>query len=82
MPEVDFALIEDGTSRVLLFWADGSSAIRTLDGAWVSKPRSPSDVVMPDDLGDFRAASIIELLTLAQEATASFGEMPMRAKDA
>ncbi len=80
--EADFALIEDGTSRVMLFWEDGTSVMRTLDGAWVSEERSAADVIMPDELGDFRAASSMELSALVQEASASDLEIPMRSSEA
>ena len=67
-----FALIEDGTGRAIIYGADGSTAVRTMDGA--VKPVSaltPEEIPTPDDLRAFRAASSNELSALLQEASAS-----------
>ena len=80
MTSPKFALVEEGTSRVMLWTESGSSVMRTLDGTWVSAPRTPDDVVMPDELGDFRAASSMELSALAQEAAASSLDIPILSK--
>ena len=69
--EEAWALVEDGTPRVLLFLPDDKFCARVLDGTWVDEPRSADEVVMPDELGDFRAASRSKVSTLLQEAAAS-----------
>ena len=43
-----FSLVEEGTSRVWLFLASGESMTRLLDGAWVDRPRSADEAIMPD----------------------------------
>ena len=73
MPDPDFALVEEGTLRVIIFWKDGSSAMRMLDGAWISKSRTTADVIMPDELGDFKAASDTELAELSKQALMGLG---------
>ena len=65
-----FALVEDGTSRVWLFLAGAGSVKRLLDGTWVDEWRTPDEVIMPDELGDFRYASDSELFLLLLEAAA------------
>jgi len=77
-------LIEEGTSRVLIFLspAEGDTVRRGLDGVWVRKPRSADDIVMPDELGDCRFASRIEASDLALEALASLSDSQSRASDA
>ena len=82
-PERDtFALVEDGTSRVWLFLAGDGSVNRLLDGTWVDDWRTDDEVIMPDELGDFREASDSELSTLLQEAAASSTLSPERASAA
>jgi hypothetical protein len=66
-----FALVEDGTSRVMLFLPGKVRCVRSIAGVWTDAWGSPSEVVMPDELGDFRAASTSELSALLQEAAAS-----------
>ena len=75
-----YALVEDGTSRVFLFIGPGPGVIRALDGTWLEKPRSTADVVMPDELDDFRRASNSEFLILLQEAAVSFPDNSIVAK--
>ena len=73
-----FALVEDGTSRAWLFLSDeGDAPLRGLDGTW-----SNEEVVMPDELADFRTASSSELSTLLQEAAASLRDIPSLSKAA
>lgn len=72
LPTQPFALVEDGTGRAIIFAADGSTAVRTMDGA--VKPVSAlaaEEIVTPDDLRAFRVASINELSALLQEASAA-----------
>ncbi|MEL0097921.1 MAG: hypothetical protein VW907_00030 [Opitutae bacterium] len=66
-----FALIEDGSSRALIFKADGSTSVRTSEG--VVMPASAvaaEEIPTPDDLRAFRAASSSELSALLQDASA------------
>jgi len=76
-PEV-FALVEEGTSRAWLFLDDkGDAPLRGLDGTW-----SNEEVVMADELADFRIASSSELSALIQEAAASLRDSPSLSKAA
>lgn len=66
-----FALVEDGTSRVIFFLTDGTRRVRLLDGSWTNRWPNTDEVVTAEELGAFRAASRNELSALAQEALAS-----------
>ena len=77
-----FALVEPGTSRAWLFLDNGTSVLRTLDGTWVSRPRTADDVISAEDLIDFEAASDMALSALVQEASAASLETPSRSSDA
>ena len=72
MAEEAFALVEDGTSRAVIFKSDGTSSVRTLDGS--IKPVGTlvgEEIPTADDLRAFRAASSMELSALLQEDSAS-----------
>ena len=50
MSEEAFALVDDGTSRAVIFRSDGSTAVRTAEG--VVKPvvaLTPDEIPTPDD---------------------------------
>lgn len=53
MKDNEFALVEEGTSRVMLFSSKGDILLG-LDGVRVSKSRSPDDIIMADEISDFR----------------------------
>jgi hypothetical protein len=77
-------LIEEGTSRVLIFLgpSKGETVWRELDGVWVRKARSADDIIIPDELDVCRFASRMEASDLAQEALAALCDNPSRASDA
>ena len=75
----EFALVDDGTPRALVYFADGSSAVRLLDATWAPDWPTADEVVTPEELGEFRRASSTEFSALAQEARALVSESPMRA---
>ncbi len=67
----EFALVEDGTQRVLLFFVSAPPRLRLLDGTWADRWPNVDEVVMPEELREFRIASDMELRALAAEAAAA-----------
>lgn len=65
-----FALVEDGTLRVMLFTPEGT-IIRNLDGQWMRRAEADEDIPTPDDLKEFRVALPEELSLLTSAALAS-----------
>jgi len=68
MHERIFALMEEGTSRAVIFVGNKVSLFRYLDGTWHSAVDA-ENVMMPEDLREFRRVSSDELERLLQSVT-------------
>lgn len=69
---IPFALVDDGSLRVLLFTPQGTM-IRNLDGRWMRRAEAQEDIPTPDDLKEFRVALPEELSLLTSTALAYLG---------
>ena len=74
MPDPEFALMEDDGLRALIFWTDGSSAMRLRTGEWLLEPRTVEEVIMPEESREFKTATSTELAELSKQALMGLGK--------
>ena len=74
MPDPEFALIDKDTLRAMIFWIDGSSAIRLRTGEWLYEPRTVEEIIMPEESREFKTATSTELAELSKQALMGLGK--------